>query len=125
MPATILIVENHDAMRQALRDWLEAIFPRSHMMEAVCQEEAIALVSSASPQLVIMDIDIPGGNGLQMTQQIKNISPPVKILVVSSYDDAIYRAKAIANGASAYVPKKAILTELIPALNSLLADIQE
>jgi len=125
MPATILIVENHDAVRQALRDWLEAIFPRLHLMEAVCQEEANALVSSASPQLVIMDIDIPGGNGLQMTHQIKTASPPVKILVIGSYDDAIYRAKAMANGASAYVPKQALLTELIPALNSLLTDIQE
>ena len=125
MLETILIVEKHDAVRQALRNWLEAIFPRSHLIEAICQEEAVALARSASPQLVVMDIDIPGGNGLDMARQIKTITPPVKIVVVSSYDDNLYRAEAIATGASAYVIKQSILTELIPTLNALLADIEE
>jgi len=125
MPATILIVEKHDAVRQALRDWLEATFPRSHLIEATCQEEAVTLARNTSPQLVVMDIDMPGGSGLEMTRQIKTASPPVKILVLSSYDDDIYRAKATAIGANAYIPKQVILTELIPALDALLADIQE
>ena len=120
MSATILIVENHDAVRQALRDWLEVNLPQSHLIEATCQEEAIAQIQIESPQLVVMDINMPGVNGLEMTRNIKNSSPSTKIVVVSSNDDEIYRIKATESGASAYVSKRSMLTTLLPTIDALL-----
>ena len=74
MPETILIVEDHDDVRRALRDWLELEFPRCRVIEAASGEEAVALIRIESPCLVVMDIRLPGMNGIETTRQIKSAS---------------------------------------------------
>ena len=68
MPATILIVEDHDNVRRALGDWLKIEFPRCHVIEANSGEEAIGLIQAQSPRLVVMDIRLPGMNGIETTR---------------------------------------------------------
>ncbi len=122
MPTTILIVEDHDAVRRSLRDWLEVEFPQCRVIEAVSGEEAIALVRTESPRLVVMDIGLPGMSGIEATRQIKAALLSAQIVMLTVYEDDSYRADAAAAGATAYVPKRTMQTELIPTLAALLAN---
>ena len=122
MPATILIVEDHDAIRKSLRDWLEVEFPQCRVIEAASGEEAIALIRIESPRLVVMDISLPGMSGIEATRQIKAALPSAQIVMLTIHEGDAYRANATAAGASAYVPKRVIQTELVPTLAALLAN---
>jgi len=125
MPATILIVEDHDAVRRSLRDWLEVEFPQCRVIEAASGEQAIALIKGESPRLVLMDISLPGMSGIEATRQIKATLPSAQIVMLTIHEGDTYRADATAAGASAYVPKRAMQTELIPTLAALLADTHD
>lgn len=120
MPATILIVEDHKAVRSTLRHRLEAAFPQCRVIEAASGEEAIALLDAESPRLVVSDIGLPGMNGIETTRRIKALSPSTRVVMLTMYEDEAYRAAATAAGASAYVPKRYIQTELVPALTAFL-----
>ena len=122
MPATILIVEDHDAVRRSLRDWLEVEFPQCRVIEAASGEEAIALIRIESPRLVVMDISLPGMSGIEATRRIKAALPSAQIVMLTIHENDAHRAEATAAGASAYVPKRVMQTELIPTLAALLAD---
>ena len=121
MPATILIVEDHDAVRQSLREWLEAVFPQCRVMEATSGEEAVAVAQAMSPHLVVMDIVLPQMDGIEATRRIKASVPAAEVVMLTIHEAEAYRADAAAAGASAYVPKSAMQTELIPTLAALLA----
>ncbi len=122
MPETIVIVEDHEAVRRSLRDWLEVEYPQCRVIEASSGEEAIALVTVESPCLVVMDISLPGMSGIEATRQIKAIVPSTQVVMLTIYEGDSYRADATEAGASAYIPKRAMQTELIPTLAALLAD---
>jgi DNA-binding NarL/FixJ family response regulator len=124
MPATILIVEDHDEVRRSLQDWLKIEFPQCRVIEAASGEEAIALIQVESPRLVIMDITLPGMNGIEAARQIKATLPSVQIVMLTIHDSDAHRAGAAAAGASAYVSKRAMSTELLPTLAALLANVQ-
>jgi two-component system invasion response regulator UvrY len=125
MPATILIVEDHDAVRRSLRDWLKVEFPQCRVIEAVSGEEAMALTQIESPHLVVMDITLPGMSGIEATRQIKATLPSAQIVMLTVHEDETYRADATAAGASAYVPKRAMQTELVRTLAALLANTHD
>jgi DNA-binding NarL/FixJ family response regulator len=125
MAATILIVEDHDAVRKSLRDWLEVEFPQCRVIEAASGEEAIALIRVESPRLVVMDISLPGMSGIEATRQIKAALPSAQIVMLTIHEGDAYRADATAAGASAYVPKRVMQSELLPTLAALLADDQD
>jgi two-component system, NarL family, invasion response regulator UvrY len=118
----ILIVEDHDGVRQSLREWLELVFPQYHLVEATSGEEALTLAQSISPRVVIMDIGLPGINGIEAAQDIKAAVPNTQVVMLSIYDDEAHRADATAAGACAYVPKRKAQTELLPVLTRLLAE---
>ena len=125
MTTTILIVEDHEAVRRSLRDWLEVEFPQCRVIEAASGEEAIALIRGESPRLVLMDISLPGMSGVEATRRIKAALPSTQIVMLTIHEDDAHRADATAAGASAYVPKRVMQTELIPTLTALLADGQD
>jgi len=122
MAATILIVEDHDAVRRSLRDWLEVEFPQCHVIEATSGEQAVALIQTESPRLVVMDISLPGMSGIEATRQIKAALPSTQVVMLTIHEDHAHRADATAAGASAYVTKRVMQTQLIPTLAALLAD---
>ena len=124
MSATVLIVEDHDAVRAALRDWLIVQYPRCRIIQAASGEEALALVPIESPHLVVMDVHLPGMDGIEATRRIKAASPSAQIVMLTVHDGNAYRAHAAAAGASAYVTKGAMQTKLLPALTVLLAGTQ-
>ena len=125
MPASILIVEDHVKVRQALRNLLEVKYSQYQVIEACSGEEAIALTQTEPPHLVIMDITLPGISGIETTQRILSACPTIPVVMFTIHEDEIYRAEAEAAGAIAYVPKHALQSELLPQLNSLLIATKE
>lgn len=120
MPATILIVEDHADVRRAMQDWLQVEFSQCRVIGAACGEDAIALARSELPCLIVMDIRLPGMNGIETTRQIKAAMPFAQIVMLTIYTGDIYRADARAAGASAYVTKQRMHSELVPTLTRLL-----
>ena len=117
---TCLIVEDHELVRTALREWLMGVFPGCHFLAVGSGEEAICLVSHV-PDVILMDIGLPGMSGLEATRRIKQVLPQVKIVILTLYDNTEYRAGAGAAKANAYVLKQRMTTDLIPLLKSLLS----
>ena len=121
MEKHILIVEDHKAVRRSLRDWLGGVFPQCGFTEAVSGEEAIEICRTITPDLILMDISLPRLNGIGTTKCILSMIPAVRIIMLTIHEEEAYRTEAMAAGASAFVPKRKMKTELIPAMKRLLA----
>ena len=118
---TILIVDDHAKIRDALHDWLRIVFPSCLCQKAASGEEALTLASRQQPDVVLMDIGLPGIDGLEATRRLKKLVPDVPVVIITIHEDVEYRTSAQAAGASAYIPKHRIGTELIPVLQQLLS----
>ena len=120
MPPTILIVEDHAPLRATLCDWLATIFDHCTIAVAADGLEAVEAAHTHQPQLVLMDLDLPCLNGLEATRRIKAALPATQVVMLTMYEDQAHRADAVAAGASAYVPKRNLGSDLVPVVNTLL-----
>ena len=118
--ATILIVEDHNALRSSLSDWLQSIFRDCNFMAARTGEEAIDLASTYRPGIVLMDIQLPQMNGIETIRHIKKNNPQTQAVILSVHNLAMYREESMAAGAYAYINKHNMHMELIPILVKLL-----
>jgi CheY-like chemotaxis protein len=116
---TILVVETHNELRQALRDWLETTFPGYQIIEAASGDDAIALTQARSPSVVVMDISLPDMDGLEATAHLKAISPATPVVILTSYEVEKQYARTRASGASTFVVKNQV-NELRSTLATLL-----
>src|SRR5258706_5455089 len=117
----ILLVDDHEAMRAALLELLNAAFPACRFLEAISGEEALAITVSQPTDIVLMDFSLPHMNGLEATRRLRAISPSIQVVIMSFHEAQRYRADAEAAGASAFVPIRTLPIELVPILESLLA----
>ena len=117
---TALVVEDHIGVRRALCDRIKATFEECRLREAGSVDEALKIVETERVDIVLMDIHLPGMNGVDGTRVVLERSPGTTVVVVSIYDDLIHRSAASKAGASAYVCKRAINKELIPVLECLM-----
>ena len=125
MKRHILIVEDHKAVRKSLRDWLEGVFPQCDFSEATNGEEAIEICRDITPDLILMDIGLPGLNGFETTQRILSMISNTRVVMLTIHEEEAYRSLALSVGASAYVPKRKMKTELIPTIKELLKGIRK
>ncbi len=125
MESAILIVEDHEAVRASLRDWMSTAFPRCRVWEVASGEEAVALAQTHPPHIVLMDIGLPQMNGLEATRQIKAVAPHAQVVIITIYEAADYQTDAIAAGAAAYVTKRTMYLDLLPTIERLLARTSE
>ena len=103
-----LIVEDNASFREMLKERLQPLFPSMVIYEAAEGNEALEKVDALKPELVFMDIRLPGENGLQLTQKIKTRYPNAKVIILTSYDSLEYRAAALRSGANCYFPKDSL-----------------
>ena len=118
---TIIIVEDHDELRETLLEWLKSVFSDCTFLVAGSGEKAIELAEAHQPAIVLMDIQLPGINGIEAIRRIKKISPQTQALILSVMNVSAYKEEAMAAGACAYVNKQHMHAELIPALTRLLS----
>jgi DNA-binding NarL/FixJ family response regulator len=118
-----LLVEDNAAFRQTLLDILSAQFPSIVIEEAADGKEAFQKIESALPNLIFMDIKLPGENGLQLTQKIKAKYPEVIIIMLTSYDLPEYREAAYQYGANYFIVKGSSTNEeILTMVGSILKD---
>ena len=110
----ILIVEDNRTYRESLKDVLdEPKFPGVIIEEAETCKEAMEKADSFRPDLIFMDIGLPDGSGLQLTNKIKAKYPNVDVAMLTSHDGLEYREAAIRYGASHYLTKGDVTREEI------------
>jgi DNA-binding NarL/FixJ family response regulator len=118
----VLLVDDHPLFRQGLRALLEANSAVEVVGEAGDGAEAVALTGERSPDVVIMDISMPGHDGLDATRRIKEYFPEVKVIILSMHADNIYVDQALKSGALGYVHKDAVYDELFFAIDAVQKD---
>lgn len=120
-PIRILIVDDHPMVR----DGIAALLGRQPDMEAVGEAcngiEAVEKFRELSPDLTLMDVQMPGMGGVEAIAQIRRLSPEARILVLTTYPGDANAARAIRAGAAGYLLKNAIRGELTDAIRSVHA----
>jgi DNA-binding NarL/FixJ family response regulator len=118
-PIRVLLADDHSLVRAGVRSLLERI-PRVEVVgEASTGREALALVRSKLPDLVLLDIAMSDLGGLEALPRIIKNSPSVKVVVLSAYGTEEYVSRALRSGASGYMLKYAAMAELGLAINSV------
>jgi DNA-binding NarL/FixJ family response regulator len=105
MSVRVLIVDDQEPFRLAARMVVELTDGFDVVGEAETGEESVAMAAELKPDLVLMDVNLPGINGLDATRQILAVSDPVVVLLLSTYEEAEYAPRAAECGAAAYIPK--------------------
>ena len=116
----ILVVEDHPATRSALTTLLCEAFPGCRVMAAETAERALLICKSEAPGLVLMDIGLPGMNGIEATRIIKQMSGRTRVVMHTTSDMPIYREEAAAAGADAFVGKAKNAADLLSIISSFL-----
>ncbi len=118
----ILIVDDHAILRDGIRALLSLYEDIEIVGEASEGKEAIDKAQELSPDVVIMDIAMPGMDGLEATRRLKKKAPKVKVLALTQHDNKEYVLSIVKAGAAGYVPKKALGSELVTAIKAVHRD---
>lgn len=116
MSVTILLVEDHQVMREALKSLIEQQTGMKVVGQADNGEKAVRLAEELGPDVIIMDVAMPGMNGIQATRLIKERLPGVKIIALSAYDHREYVMGMVKAGVSGYLLKDCAFEELAEAI---------
>jgi DNA-binding NarL/FixJ family response regulator len=105
MTGRVLIVDDQEPFRMAARMVVEITDGFEVAGEAETGEDSVRMAQELQPDLVLMDVNLPGINGLDATRQILTGSSPVVVLLLSTYEEEEYAPRAAECGAAAYIPK--------------------
>jgi DNA-binding NarL/FixJ family response regulator len=117
----VVLADDHALVRAGVRMLLESMDDIDVVGEAGSGETLLTLAGQLQPDLVLMDITMPGINGLEATVQLKAAWPNMRVLVLSMYEDEEYVSFALRNGASGYLLKDAAPKELESAIHAVMA----
>ena len=115
-PITIMIVDDHEMVRKGAKSYLEAQPGFSVLAEAGSGEEAIKLVREHIPDVILMDLVMPGMDGVETTRKVKDISPRTQVIVLTSYHEDEHLFPALQAGAISYLLKDVKAQELSEAI---------
>jgi len=119
MAVTILIVDDNAQLRTLLRG-IAAQEPDCHVVgEAADGAEAMRLAQELRPDVMLLDLVMPGGNGLEVLRWVKAERPEIKVIIVTVHAEDAYRQAAEASGADAFLLKKTLGTVLLPTIQRL------
>lgn len=116
----ILITDDHDIVRLGTSIVIKETIPDAVIHQAIDFKETLKLLHEKKFDMLLLDINMPGGNNIKMVQEVLKIQPDLKILVFSSYEENIYALRYLQAGASGYVHKNSSKEELKNAIKSVL-----
>jgi NarL family two-component system response regulator LiaR len=118
-PIKLLIADDHTLVRQGLRQLCEGLGGFAVVAEAASGEQAVALARSARPDVILMDIVMPDGGGVEAIRQIMRETPSARIIALTMYREERYMLDAIRAGARGYLLKTVEAGELIAAIKAV------
>lgn len=118
-PITVLLVDDHAVVREGYRRLLEQDSEIEVIGEASDGVQAYQMFRELFPDVVVLDIGLPGISGLETMRRMLVVAPQVKVLVFSMYEDAIYPKKALSHGARGYVTKASAPAVLVMAVHAV------
>ena len=121
----VLIVDDHHIIRRTLRQWLTGKFPTVNIVDLNSGEEAVTYTTQNPVNLVLMDVHLPGIDGIEATRKIKTQCPELPVIILTVQEVDRYRTSATEAGADGYVIKRQMYTDLIPAIDSVLNSIEK
>lgn len=116
MPIRLLIADDHGVLRAGLRALLSAEPNLEVVGEAETGEEALRQAEALHPDVVLLDISMPGPGGIEVTRQLKARLPDVRVLILTVHEDETLLREALRAGAAGYIVKRAVEEELIAAI---------
>ncbi len=116
MSPSVILVEDHKVVREGLRSIIEHAQEFRVVAETDNGPEAVQLCKKLRPELVLMDIGLPGMSGIETTTELLRHCPTAKVIILSMYDDEFSVVSAIRSGARAFVLKKASSSDLLDAM---------
>ena len=118
--AQIMIVDDHPLVREGLAARILAQPDLKVCAEASAVDEALALLRSSAPDLIIVDLALKNGHGLDLIKQVRQMGSHTRILVVSAYEESLYAERAMRAGADGYINKQEAQEEIIDAIRAVL-----
>jgi DNA-binding NarL/FixJ family response regulator len=122
MPApviTILLADDHAVVRSGFRHLLAAQWDMSVVAEAASGTEALKLAEQHRPQVAVLDVTMPGLNGIETTRRLPSVSPQTSVLALSMHKDAVYVREMLRAGARGYLLKDCSETEFLTAVRAV------
>ncbi len=116
----IFLIDDHAILRDGLRRLLEAESDLIVCGESECGRKAGARIKATRPDLVIVDISLPGMNGIELIKRLRDQFPDLPLLVLSMHDENLYAERALRAGAKGYVMKQAPTEQLLAAVRQVL-----
>ena len=115
----LMLVDDHDVVRTGLKAYLETQ-PGLHVVaEASDGESAVQIAQQVTPDVIVMDITMPGMDGLEATRRLKVLCPDSKVLALTVHTDKQYFFEMLAAGAAGYITKQAAADELVAAIRAV------
>jgi DNA-binding NarL/FixJ family response regulator len=118
-PISILLADDHTLVRAGIRALIEQLPTVKVIGEAKDGREALRLVKERKPDLILMDVAMPGLNGLEATARVSKEFPDVRVIILSMYANEEYVREAINAGAAGYLVKRSAATELERAITAV------
>lgn len=121
MPLRILLVDDHAMVRQGLKLLIDSQCEMTVIGEAVDGDGSVKQTQALQPDIVVMDISMPGMNGLVATRTVKQVQPHVAIIVLTRHDEETFLEELLRAGASGYVLKQSPPPVLLQAIRAVAA----
>jgi len=120
-PIRVLVVDDHPVVRDGLRLFLTVTEQFSYLGEAENGEQALQMCAETAPDVVLMDLKMPGMNGIEATRQIRSRFPKIKVIALTSFEDKALIQQAILAGAQGYLLKNSSMEDLSNAIEAAYA----
>ncbi|MGD0231492.1 MAG: response regulator transcription factor [Syntrophorhabdales bacterium] len=118
---SIILADDHHIVRQGFKSLLENQKGFSVIAEAGDGPQAVKATTRLKPDVLVLDVMMPGLNGLEVARQVSKLSPHTKVIILSMYTDEPYVIEALQNGACGYVLKESDMSDLIKAIHEVTA----
>lgn len=122
MPIRLLVADDHGLLRAGLIALLNAETGMLVVGEADDENSAVSMAVEKRPDVILMDISMPDGGGIEATRRIQQLVPATKVLIMTVHEDKGLMQEAIRAGARGYILKRAIKSELVNAIHAVLRD---